>query len=129
MFVLFSIVLIFVAVAGYLVFCPSSPINKSSAIAATIAWARLAPFPKSVSMLNVETHGSALTREFTITFEAPVHDIETWLVKSPGTKEITPVLQKDGSYKYSITTGEGAAFAELFFFKKNGRVLIHTYWS
>ncbi len=129
MIVLFSIVLVFVAVAGYLVFCPNGPINKSSAIETTIAWARLAPFPKSVSMLNIETQGSALTREFTITFEAPVYDIETWLDKSPGTKKITPVLQKDGSYKYTITPGEGASFAELFFFEKNGKVLIHTYRS
>ena len=69
------------------------------------------------------------TREFVVTFEAPMMDIEAWLVASPGTTDITPETNTTGELIYSVTPGGGAGFAEVKVNPQTQTVTIRTYWS
>ena len=116
-------------VGGWLLLDPNSPLNRRSALDTTQEWARLEPFPQTAEEVSIETAGSPFTREFIVTFQAPTQDIEAWLKKSPGTKDVTPTLGQDGSFHYAITPGGGAAFAEVTVSKNRQSVRIRTFWS
>lgn len=102
--------------------------NYHSAIAATRKWARLSEFPATASDITIKATGSMFTRQFTVTFVAPLEDINSWLGKSPGTKDVTPTAT--GSVrKYEIEPGGGAQHAELEVDEGTRIVKIITYWS
>jgi len=118
-------VMLLLVIAGY-VFIQYD--NYYSGLAATKEWARLNDFPATATEVTVSHYGSMFTREFTVEFNAPLADIETWLMQSPGTKEVVPVF--DGTLrKYSITPGGGAQHAELDLDEATGHVRINAYWS
>jgi hypothetical protein len=102
--------------------------NFRSALDTTREWARLAEYPASANDFRVQTAGSMLTREFTVTFTASLNDIDDWLKRSPGTAEITPVIT--GSVrKYEIEPGGGAVGAEVEVDDGSGTVTINVCWS
>ena len=70
-----------------------------------------------------------LTREFVIEFDAPMSEVEEWLEQSPGTRKVPAAPWIDGSYRYEINPGGGAAFAEVIVSPDKTHVLIRTYWS
>ncbi len=106
--------------------------NTDSAIKATLEWGRLAPFPESASGIKVVTEGSAFTRAFRVTFQAPLDDIERWIENSPGLRESTVEVVHAGASKYVIQPGGGAAYAEVVITVLGdgmGLVEIYAYWS
>ena len=91
-------------------------------------WARLDPLPATATNLSVNTQGGMFSREFVITFTAPMKDIDKWLASSPGTAGVAPT--RTGSERiYKIKAGGGAQFAQVKVDESNGRVEIYTYWS
>ena len=102
--------------------------NRRSALAAAAKWARLAPLPTSARDVGVDAKGSAFTREFVVTFDAPAAEIERWIAASPGPASATRTTA--GSVTtYAITPGGGAQFAEVKVDRVANRVVIRTYWS
>lgn len=102
--------------------------NYSSAISSTKEWARLDDFPPSATNITVSDYGSMFTRGFTIEFDGQIDEIVKWLSESPGTRGITPIIDRD-VHKYQIDPGGGAQFAELEFDTNGGHVRIRAYWS
>jgi hypothetical protein len=102
-------------------------LERDSVIAATLEWARLAPFPQSAEKLVVTTEGSMFTRTFRVHFRAPAKEIEQWVQESPGLRESTPTAES-GGLKYVIKPGGGANRAEVII--SNGeQVSIYASWS
>lgn len=102
--------------------------NFHSGLDATKAWARLNDFPATATDVTVETTGGPFTREFTVTFVAPLKDINTWLDQSPGTKDVTPTTM-GFVRKYEIEPGGGAQHAALEVDERTHVVTINVYWS
>jgi hypothetical protein len=69
------------------------------------------------------------TRGFTITFVAPMKEIDVWLASSPGTASVTPDESSAGIRTYEIDPGGGAQHAEVEVDEKAQKVTIDTYWS
>ena len=102
--------------------------NYRSALKATKEWARLVDFPKSAENIDIETSGTMFTRAFTVTFTAPLNDINEWLRECPGTAEASPIVS--GSIRrFEIEPGSGAQGAELEVEDESGTVRICVYWS
>ena len=113
------------AVCGYIYLRNA---NLYSALEATREWARLNEFPATASAISVETKGNLFTREFTVTFVAPLEDINTWLHKSAGTKDVTPTVM--GSVRrYELESSGTAQHAELEVDERTRKVKIKTFWS
>lgn len=102
--------------------------NYHSGLGATKEWARLNDFPATATDVTVETAGGPFTREFTVTFVAPLKDINAWLDQSPGTKDITPTTT-GFVRKYEIEPGGGAQHAELEVDERTHIVKINVWWS
>ena len=102
--------------------------NHANGLEAAKEWARLDELPSSAANIRVVTRGGPFTREFTITFHAPLADIDAWIKTSPGTAGIVPKIS-GGKRKYNIQPGGGALYAELEVDDVAGTVRIHTYWS
>ena len=113
----------------WLLFSDSSPINRTAALRTTQEWARLAPYPEFTNRVQVEINGGFFTREFVIEFNASPSDIEDWLMASPGTKDLEPTKNADGSLHYEIEPGGGAQFAELILSNNGGTVRVKVFWS
>ncbi|QDU42655.1 hypothetical protein Mal52_11220 [Symmachiella dynata] len=123
--IVFTVLLLILVPAGYFYLRYQ---NYHSALECTKEWARLNEFPTSATDLNVENVGSLFTREFAVSFVAPLDDTNAWLKESPGTKDVTP--EKVGSiWKYDIEPGGGAQHAELEVDQQSGTVTIRAYWS
>jgi hypothetical protein len=119
-----SLVLV-TSVCGYLYL---QNVNYHSGLDAAKAWARLNDFPSTAPNVSVEATGSMFTREFTVTFVAPLEDINSWIDQSPGTKDGTPTIM--GSVrKYEIEPGGGAQRAELQVDDRTRTVKIKASWS
>ena len=95
---------------------------------ATKEWARLNDFPATATDVSIENTGSLFSREFTVSFVAPLEDITSWLNLSPGTKDITPSVT--GAVRtYEIEPGGGAQHADVEVDERTGTVRINAYWS
>ena len=85
----------------------------------TRAWAGLADFPGSAKNVRVTTQGSMFTREFYVEFDAPLADIDAWIMASPG--PATATVSRIGTRRhYVITPGGGAQFAAHDNYRENG---------
>ena len=115
--------------SAWLLFSDGSPVVRSSALSTCYEWARLDQIPDTAEDVSVKSVGSMFTREFRISFRAPVSDVNSWLATSPGTKEAIPELLDDGTRVYNIKPGGGAQFAKVSVSKEGTKVRIHTYWS
>ncbi len=91
--------------------------------------ARMDLFPTSAAQIEVDAIGSMFSREFVVSFSAPLADINTWLAASPGTAGALPDRAINGVRIYQIKPGGGAQFAEVKVDDKAEKVTIHTYWS
>jgi hypothetical protein len=101
---------------------------RTSGLQAAQQWARTAPLPNTATNLHVDTRGGLFTREFTIRFHAPPHDVNAWLNESPGTSTAKPTV--NGNIRvYSDEPGGGAMHAEVTVDNDSGAVTIHTFWS
>jgi hypothetical protein len=118
-----------VAFAAYSVLSPESWLNRSSAIAATLEWGRLAPFPSSAKHLSISTSGGMFSRAFRVYFDAPEEDIDRWLQQSPGTRELMPTSPSPGIRHFQIEAGGGAEWAEVTVDDTAHSVSIYVYWS
>src|SRR5262245_5516751 len=76
-------------------------------------WARLAPYPASAEDLTSRQVGGPFTREFEVSFRAPLADIERWLRVSLGTREATAEEPYPWLRVYKIKPGGGAQYAEV----------------
>ena len=114
-----------ICVAGYFAI---SWMNYHDGIAATKKWARINEFPASATNIDVEITGSIFTREFVVTFEASIADIDQWLTQTPGTATVTPAIE-NGIRKYTIEPGGGAQYAEIQVDETKQRVRIRAFWS
>ncbi len=106
--------------------------DVDSAIEIVLGWGRLAPFPKSAREIDVVTGGSAFTRAFRVTFQAPQGDIEQWVNDSPGLRESAPEMVDEHITRYVIEPGEGAAYAEVVITVLDDGmrlVQVYAYWS
>ncbi|TWU35598.1 hypothetical protein Q31b_50330 [Novipirellula aureliae] len=121
----FAALLVAVMIGGYAMYRYHV---RTSGLEAAQQWARMAPLPDSASGLVIETRGGPFTREFTIRFNAPSNDVNSWLDKSPGTSELKPVV--NGNIRvYTVEPGGGAMHAEVMVDDDLGSVSIHTFWS
>jgi len=100
---------------------------KDAAIAATLEWARVAPFPVTQEELLVTTEGSMFTRSFRVRFHAAAEDIIEWVHGPPGLRETEPTSE-DGSKKYVIKPAGGANRAEVKI-SSSGEVTVYASWS
>ncbi len=119
---------VLLAVTG-MFFSRGGRVDERSALDTTREWARLAPYPASAKFDDIETEGSAFTREFRIRFTAPIVEVRRWLAASPGTSSVVPEVLGGGRERYDITPGGGAQFAEVIVDPSTCKVEIHTYWS
>lgn len=103
--------------------------TDAQAIKVTREWARLDPFPQTATQVDVVVEGSAFSREFTVTFIAPLKDIDAWLESSPGTADLPPGMINSGVRIYQIEPGGGAQHVELRVDEKRQQVSINAYWS
>ncbi len=97
-------------------------------VAVAREWARLAQLPASAANLTVRRAGGMFAREFVVTFNAPLLDINAWLARSPGTRGRTPRIE-DGTETYRIRPARGAQFAEVVVHRPSRAVRIRVYWS
>lgn len=102
--------------------------NYESGLEAAREWARLDELPPSAAKIRAATSGGFFTRGFTITFHAPLADIDAWISASPGTAGVVPEIS-GGKRKYRIDPGGGAQYAELEVDDAAETVKIRTYWS
>lgn len=104
---------------------------EKSARKTVIEWARLSDFPKEAESFSITTQGGMFTREFRVTFFGEPKAISDWVSRCPGIADPKTTQEKaaDGTLTYKISTGEGAAFAELIHHPIRGTVVIRTYWS
>ncbi len=103
-------------------------IPKERMIATTLNWARLDPFPSSMSDFSIHATGNIFTRGFRSHFKAPITDINAWLSSSPGTKGLTPKWEKNKRL-YVIEPGDGATWAEVTVDEEAESVEVYAYWS
>ncbi len=101
--------------------------DDHSALATALAWCQLAELPDTAEVLSVDVAGSEFTREFTITFRAPVDDVRGWLVASPGI-DLADIPADEPTYTLTPVL-KGAVFGEVIVDEFTGTVTIHTYWS
>ncbi len=102
--------------------------NYYRALDAAKQWARLDDFPSSATDIRVEAAGSMFSPQFTVTFTAPLDEINACLDGSPGTAGVTPTTS--GTIrKFDIDPGGGAAHAELEVDDAKQTVKVKTYWS
>ena len=121
---------ILLLLGGWFVFSAASPLNRDSAIRATLNWARLAPFPVPASELRVKASGSMFTRQFRISFVADPQRIQEWLEASPGTRGLEPLSERDsaGWFIYSIDPAHGI-IAEVHLSPDKRKVIVIAIWS
>jgi hypothetical protein len=81
----------------------------------------------SAHSITVVTEGNMMTREFTITFRAPVEDIRSWLAASPGI-DVADIPTDEPTYTLTPTL-QDATFGEVAVDEFTHTVIIHTYWS
>ncbi len=101
--------------------------SDADAIATARRWCQLADLPASAHSITVVTEGNMMTREFTITFRAPVEDIRSWLAASPGI-DVADIPTDEPTYTLTPTLQE-ATFGEVAVDEFTHTVIIHTYWS
>lgn len=118
-----------IAWIGYTLLSPDSARNRASAIDCTLTWGRLAAFPVSAQQVSIAPHGSMFTRAFRASFIAPATDIEDWLKKSPGTREVVPATPTPGVRHFQIAPGGGAKHAEVAVDDTKHEVSIYVCWS
>ena len=104
-------------------------LNRSSAISATLRWARLDPFPVQSAQLKVKSTGSMFSREIEISFKGDPKLIEEWIHTSPGTKAIVPEKDSNGWWLYTISPGGGAVHAELRLSPDKAYARVRAVWS
>lgn len=110
-------------------FAPGGDDRDGTAIETAREWARFQPIPPSARALDVEVMGSAMTREFKITFRDSPANIRSWIAASPGPSSVTPTLDADGWKVYDYPAGRGAVFAQIRVSPDGGQVVISTCWS
>lgn len=124
--IILPVVFVMTAVGAYYLYDQAE--THAAGIDAAKSWARLDPIPRSASRVIVTTRGGLFTREYTVTFWAPLSDVNAWLATSPGTKGVT--AQVSGSSRtYVIEPGGGARYAEVKIDEGAKTVKILTYWS
>lgn len=123
-------IVILVLVGGWFVFSVASPLNRRSAIQATLEWARLDPFPVPASSLHLRVSGSMFTRQFRISFEGDPQKIQEWIDASPGTRGLQPLTERTsaGWYVYSIDPAHGL-IAEVHLSPDKTQVMVIAIWS
>ena len=105
--------------------------TEKSARAATMAWARLSPFPSEIQSFTIVTGGIMFTREFRVSFFGEPSAIAAWVHSCPGVTDpkTTRTESPDGSVTFEIPAGGGAVFAELIHHPVRGTVSIQAHWS
>lgn len=108
--------------------CTSSSQETSKNIQLALQWANLQKLPSNAQNVTIESKGSAMTREFLLSFSANEPSIRKWLAESPGTSHISPEIE--GSIEiYHMTASSGAQFAELTYDTIHKQVQVRVYWS
>jgi hypothetical protein len=127
--------LILVAMAGAIyLFGPTNwidnhlPWKRRQMMAITLEWGRLAAFPVSARDVHILTEGGMFTRGFRASFVAQEADIEDWIRRSPGLRDVAPE-RRGRIRKYSIAPGDGASFAGVVVDDDAHLVQIHVYSS
>ncbi|CAG0936090.1 hypothetical protein TFLX_04955 [Thermoflexales bacterium] len=92
-----------------------------------MTWCRLAEFPANRTDEKIEVNGSAMTREFVVTFQAKPADLAPWIAASPGLKEAA--LATDGDATVYTVRPKDAAACVVRITGVTGVVHIKTYWS
>ena len=103
--------------------------NRESAVATTLIWARLAPLPASARGVSVDASGSAFSRTFDLSFQAPANDLRQWLRASPGAASAAAEPDPSGAVTYRIAPGGGAQVARVVVDYARERVAVHVEWS
>lgn len=116
-------------VIGFYFFASPERLDRDSAISTTKEWARLDDFPASARILNVETTGSAFTRELTLSFQDTPENIRSWIAASAGPASAEPTIDADGWTVYHYPAGGGAQFAQIRVSPSGTEVRIRAYWS
>ena len=121
----FAVMFVGVTISGYALYRSHVTANG---LEVAQKWARMSPLPETAIGLHVGTRGGPFTREFTIRFNAPPDDLDSWLDSSPGTCNLKPVVNGQ-SRIYNLEPGNGAMHAEVTVDDDTNLVVIHTYWS
>ena len=120
-----------VELSGISIVEPGRPLFPDRARDAATEWARLSPFPEDIKSFTIITGRTSFTRSFRVTFFGEPAAISSWVAECPGITD--PKCKKesldDGSTRYEIPAGGGAAFAELIHHPGRGTVEIYTWWS
>lgn len=102
---------------------------RESAIATTLEWGRLAPFPESVQHFQITTEGSMFSRAFRVEFGATPDMIDRWIAGSPGMRDLEPDKSQPNIRRYHIVPGGGAQHAEVEIDDVAHTVKVYVYWS
>ena len=92
-------------------------------------WARLASLPSSQEKFSLTMTGTMFSREFNGEFTASPSDLKKWEADSPGLNSAAKIEISPNIFKYNISPGGGAAFAEVTIDFSSGKVMFKTYWS
>ncbi len=128
--ILFAVLAILIAGATIALIIHSfdvADVEMQEDITTTLSWSQMDPLPDSATNIHVRSHGSRMTQEYYVIFDATPEDIENWIANSLGTQGITPV-QDDTLMTYKLNPPE-AQFAAIVINKNTHEVIIHVYWS
>lgn len=103
--------------------------NRASAIATTLEWGQLAPFPETAQQFTIITEGSPFTRAFRVQFVAPPDAIDAWLRASPGIGATEGETRQPYVRYFRIVPGGGAQGAEVEVDDATHTVKVYVYWS
>ncbi len=106
-----------------------NPVAKADMLRVTLEWGRLAPLPESKNHFQIQTEGSAFTREFRSSFTTTREDVDAWIQASPGLQDAQVSTIGTHTKQYEIQPGDGAQFAEAVIDFEQCLVKIYVCWS
>lgn len=129
------VILLVLAMGAFYLWGPTNEIDnllglhRQSMIDCSLEWGQLAPFPKEITDFTIRTQGSMFTRTFIGSFTTSPDIIESWLGQSVGVRDGKTEKLEDGSTKYLLKPGSGAAYGEVIVSPDRKQVSFKIAWS
>lgn len=107
----------------------SSWVTNQERLNLSLKWSGLESYPNEIQNLEIKPEGSYFSREFRVTFDVPVEELDRWITENSKIKSTEPELTDDGLEKYLLEPEGGAKVAELFVNRESGQVELYVLWS
>jgi len=105
------------------------PENRQNAIETALKWGGLTALPENARVISIHQKGSMFTREFIVEFICKPEELENWITKSKGLKDLIPLKNDDGWFIYQVNGFEGSIGGKVTIDKSKSKVIIDMSWS